>query len=70
MQNNSGAKPDDFRVVYTNSWSDFLSGSALIKQGEDVIMSLLGDGLHDELAEAGALIQNLMGSGKITLIFV
>ena len=34
-----GEKPDDFRVVYTNFQCDFLSGFALIKQGEDVILS-------------------------------
>ena len=51
-----GENPDDLRVVYTNFQGDFLSGFALIKQGEDVILSLLGDGLHDEMAEAGGVL--------------
>ena len=49
-------KPDNFRVVYTNLQCNFVSGFALIKQGEDVILTLLGDGLHDEMAEAGGIL--------------
>ena len=49
-------KPDDFRVVYTNFQCNFLSEFALIKQGEDVILSLLGHGLHDEMAEARGVL--------------
>ena len=50
-----GEKPDDFRVVCTNFHCNFLSGFSLIKQGEDGILNLLGDGLHDEMAEAGGV---------------
>ena len=51
-----GEKPDDFRVVCTNFQCSFLSGFALIKQGEDVIPSSLGDGLHDQMGEAGGVL--------------
>ena len=48
-----GPKPADCGVVYINFLCDFSAGLALIKQGENVILSLLGDGFHDGLAEAG-----------------
>ena len=51
-----GGNPDDLRVMYTNFQCNFVSGFALIKQGEDVILTLLGDGLHDEMAEAGGIL--------------
>ncbi len=47
-----GAKPAHCGIVYTNFQHDFSARLSLIKQGENVILSLLGDGLHDGMAEA------------------
>ena len=51
-----GAEPTDCGVVYTNFQCDFSAGFALIKQGENVILSLLGDGFHDEMEESGGVL--------------
>ena len=47
------AKPDEFKIVYTSFQCYFLSGFALIQWGEDVILSLLGDGLHQQSRPVG-----------------
>ncbi len=51
-----GAKPAHCGIVYTNFQCDFSARLSLIKQGENVILSLLGDGLHDGMAEAGGVL--------------
>ena len=38
----------DSRVVDTNFLSNLPAGFALFKQGDDVILSLLGNGFHDD----------------------
>ena len=38
----------DSRVVDTNLLSNLPAGFALFKQGDDIILSLLGNGFHDD----------------------
>ena len=50
-----GAEPVHCRVVHTNSKCNFSAGLALVKQGENIILGLLGDGFHDGMAECGGV---------------
>ncbi len=51
-----GANSVNCGGVDINFQHDFHEGLALIKQVENVILSLLGDGLHDGVAEAGGVL--------------
>ena len=50
------AKPAHCGIVYINFQCNFFARLPLIKQGENVILSLLRDGLHDGMAEAGGVL--------------
>ena len=52
-----GVKPAHCGIVYTNFQHGFSARLSLIKQGENVILSLLGDGLHDGMAESGGVLR-------------
>ena len=51
-----GVKPDYCGVVYTSFQCSLSARLALIKQGGNVNLSLLGDGLHDGMAESGGVL--------------